>query len=45
MIFLEPTIDGSDDLYTLGNYYPLNDSQFKQDEFSKRRLLRCDHFY
>jgi len=38
MIFLDPAIDGSDDLYTLGNYSPVNDPQFKQDDFSKRLL-------
>jgi Predicted amidophosphoribosyltransferases len=38
MIFLDSAIDGSDDLYTLGNYYPLNDPEFKKDEFSKRLL-------
>ena len=38
MIFLEPAIDGSDDLYALGKYYPKNDPQFKQDDFSRRLL-------
>lgn len=38
MIFLDPAIDGSDDLYTLGKYYPVTDPQFKQDDFSKRLL-------
>ena len=38
MIFLDPAIDGSDNLYALGNYYPVTDPQFKQDDFSKRLL-------
>ena len=38
MIFLDPAIDGSDNLFTLGKYYPVTDPQFKQDDFSKRLL-------
>src|ERR1041384_2037738 len=38
MIFLDPAIDDADNLYTLGNYYPVTDPQFKQDDFSKRLL-------
>jgi len=38
MIFLDPVIDSSDNLYTLGNYYPVSDPQFKKDDFSKRLL-------
>ena len=38
MIFLDPAIDGSDNLYILGKYYPVNDPQFKEDDFSKRLL-------
>lgn len=38
MIFLDPTIDGSDNLYTLGKYYPVTDPQFKEDDFSRRLL-------
>lgn len=38
MIFLDPAIDGSDNLYILGKYYPVTDPQFKEDDFSKRLL-------
>lgn len=38
MIFLDPAIDRSHNLYTLGEYYPVTDPQFKEDEFSKRLL-------
>jgi predicted amidophosphoribosyltransferase len=38
MIFLDPTIDGSDNFYILGNYYPVTDPHFKEDDFSKRLL-------
>jgi predicted amidophosphoribosyltransferase len=38
MIFLDPAIDGSDNLFTLDEYYPLNDPQFKEDDFSRRLL-------
>ena len=38
MIFLDPAIDGSDDLYTLGKYYPSTDPKFKEDDFSKTLL-------
>lgn len=38
MIFLDPAIDGSDNFYTLGKYYPVSDPQFKEDDFSKRLL-------
>lgn len=38
MIFLDTAIDGSDNVFTLGNYYPVNDPRFKEDVFSKRLL-------
>lgn len=38
MIFLDPTIDGSDDFYVLGKYYPSTDPKFKEDDFSKTLL-------
>jgi len=38
MIFLDPAIDDSDDLYTLGKYYPSTDPKFKEDDFSKTLL-------
>jgi predicted amidophosphoribosyltransferase len=38
MIFLDPAIDDSDNLYTLGKYYPVTDPQFKEDDYSRRLL-------
>lgn len=38
MIFLDPAIDGADNLYSLGKYYPVTDPQFKEDDFSKTLL-------
>ena len=38
MIFLDPAIDDSDNRYVLGKYYPVNDPQFKEDDFSKSLL-------
>ena len=38
MILLDPTSDGSENVSTLGKYYPVTDRQFKEDDFSKRLL-------
>ena len=38
MIFLDRTIDDSDDFYVLGKYYPSTDPKFKEDDFSKTLL-------
>jgi predicted amidophosphoribosyltransferase len=38
MIFLDPLINDSDDVYSLGPYYPSKDPQFSKDSFSKTVL-------
>lgn len=38
MIFLDSAINDSDDLFTLGPYYPSKDPAFPNDSFSKRVL-------
>lgn len=38
MIFLDRTIDDSDDFYVLGKYYPSTDPKFKENDFSKTLL-------
>jgi hypothetical protein len=38
MIFIDPEINDSDDIFSLGDYYSVNDSRFSADTHSKATL-------